>query len=128
MRILEDDTIKIKLKPGFDLTDAEKAEAVFSQYGSVFLLKSGDDITFEGSKVVIALTPQDITLFEDGRYVPVEITVFFEDGKEATATVLYRYVNATRKERRQHEGGSGSGDCDCEDLSWLVDKINGEII
>ena len=45
--------------PDIDLTEAEKIEITYSQYGEPVLKKTLDDITFDDGKLVVLLSQED---------------------------------------------------------------------
>ena len=90
-------TIVRTIKTVFDLRDANNVEVKFSQKGRVVLTKTGDQVLVGENSVQIIMSQEETFLFEPGRYVPVEINGYYDEGTKLTSNVMYRPFDGTLK-------------------------------
>ena len=106
-------TILIQIKTGYDLRDAEKVEVIFSQAGNIMLVKTGDDLFINEKNIQIIMTKEENRLFESGRFIPVEICAYYEEGTMLSSNVMYRPFNGTLK-GDNHECEFRKCKCHCD--------------
>ena len=90
-------TIVRTIKTVFDLRDANNVEVKFSQKGRVVLTKTGDQVLVGENSVQIVLSQEETLLFEPGRFIPVEINGYYDEGTKLTSNVMYRPFDGTLK-------------------------------
>ncbi len=90
-------TIARTIKTAFDLRDANNVEVKFSQKGRAVLTKTGDQVLVGENSVQIIMSQEETLLFEPGRYVPVEINGYYDEGTKLTSNVMYRPFDGTLK-------------------------------
>ena len=83
----------ITISTSFDMTGADLVEVIFSQKGKTIVDKKGNDVVVNDSSVQVALSNTEIALFEPGRYVPIEVRAFYDDGTLLRSNVMYRPFN-----------------------------------
>lgn len=88
-------TILNQIKTGYDLRDANKVEIAFGQKGKIILVKTGDDVIVNEDDVRFVLTKEELALFEPGRYIPIDITAYYDEGTQITSNVMYRPFDGT---------------------------------
>lgn len=115
-------SIQLPLKTGLSLEDVERVEVVFGQRGKIILIKAGEDVELGDGFVTVQLMDEETYLFEPGRYIPVDITIQYEDGVTLTDCTMYKRFDGTVR----------SQDVDTVqielDISSTLDEINGEVV
>lgn len=125
----------ITISTSFDMTGADLVEVIFSQKGKTIVDKKGNDVVVNDSSVMVALPNTEIVLFEPGRYVPIEVRAFYEDGTMLKSNVMYRPFNQSTE--RDFAMNSDVGDVSIlinnteadriwDELDDKVDKVEGK--
>lgn len=114
-------TIVAAIETDLDLTNANRISVTFSQGGKIKLIKSGSQVETGDHEVYVNILEEETYLFESGRFIPVEIEAFYDQGS-ATSNAMYRGFDGTIK----------SQNADVLKIEWDIaeelDRINGEVV
>ncbi len=115
------DTILARIKTRRDLRGANRIEVRFGQKGRLRLSKTGDSVAAEEDAVIVVLTSSETAIFEPGRFVPVEVIAYYDDGTKITSNAMYRPFDGTMQ--RDDADPPISTDWQIEELERAVDEV-----
>ena len=125
----------ITISTSFDMRGANLVQVMFSQEGKKLVTKQGDDVIVNEGNVQVGLNNLEIALFEPGRYVPVEVRAYYDEGTMLKSKVMYRPFNQSTE--RDYAMNSDVGDVSIlinnteaerlwDELDDKVDKVEGK--
>lgn len=111
----------ITISTSFDMTGADLVEVIFSQKGKTIVDKKGSDVIVDDDSVQVALSNAEIELLEPGRYVPIEVRAYYDEGTMLKSNVMYRPFNQSTER-------DFSMNSDVGDVSILINNTEADRI